>query len=71
MSKLAAQERDAYRRALEMDPADLAMALVMADMRLDGSWPRGRPAVRGGERAVLKARQRGLQRAWDERGCGR
>lgn len=57
----------AYQRGLVMDEADLAMALVMADMRLTGTWPKGRPAATGKDAREIKARQEGLQRAMDER----
>jgi hypothetical protein len=61
-------ERDAYARGLKLTEADLAMAVVMIDMRLSGTWPKGRPAVTGAEANRLKARQRGLETASRERG---
>lgn len=61
------QTEDAYQRGLNLNIGDLSMALVMCDMRLDGTWPKGRPAVKGKERKELLARQVGLQRAFNER----
>jgi hypothetical protein len=61
------QTEDAYQRGLKLSIGDLSMALVMCDMRLDGTWPKGRPAVTGKDRKELLARQVGLKRAFNER----
>jgi hypothetical protein len=61
------QEQDAYELAQKLSDDELAMAAVSVDMRLDGTWPKHRPAPTGRERQRLERRAKGIHRAWNER----